>query len=92
MANTLLPPAERDLTPEQVEVLDKRRRAGHVCLVIAFQFIIVATLLTVWAGQDLTYAPGWAHPMAYLMFLTGGLAVIFALVGITLRRGMPEFN
>lgn len=92
MANTLLPIEERNLTPEQVELLDRRRRRGQVCLVICFQMIIVTTLLTVWAGQDLTYSPGFAHPMAYFMFLTGTLAVVFGLAGITLRRGMPEFN
>ena len=38
MANSLLPPEERNLTPDQVEALDKRRELGHTLLVIAGQF------------------------------------------------------
>ena len=38
MANSLLPPEERNLTPDQVEALDKRRDLGHTFLVIAGQF------------------------------------------------------
>ena len=38
MANSLLPPEERNLTPDQVEALDKRRDLGHTLLVIAGQF------------------------------------------------------
>jgi GTP 3',8-cyclase len=34
MANSLLPPEERNLTPDQVEALDKRRDLGHTFLVI----------------------------------------------------------
>ena len=65
MANSLLPPEERNLTPDQVEALDKRRDLGHTFLVIAGQFAVIATILLLWVGQDLTYSPGWAHPMAY---------------------------
>jgi len=50
MANTLLPIEERNLTPEEVELLDKRRRRGQLFLVIGFQCLIVCTLVTVWAG------------------------------------------
>jgi hypothetical protein len=91
MANTLIPVEERNLTPEQVELLDRRRRRGQLFLVIAFQFIIVSTLLTLWSGQDLTYGPGWAHPMFYWNAITGTLAVIFAIAGVSLRRGSNEF-
>ncbi len=91
MANTLLPFAERNLTPDEVEVLDRRRRRGQLYLVLCFQCVIVATLLTLWSGQDLTYSPGWAHPMAYWNFITGGLAVIFGLLGLNARRGWNEF-
>ena len=45
MANPLLPPEERNLTPGQVEALDKRRDLGHTFLVIAGQFAVIATVL-----------------------------------------------
>ena len=77
MANTLLPPEERNLTPDQVEALDKRRDLGHTFLVIAGQFSVIATVLLLWVGQDLQYSPGWAHPMAYYFFLA--LAIIVVL-------------
>jgi len=91
MANTLLPIEERNLTPDQIEALDKRRRRGQLFLVIGFQCLIVCTLVTVWAGQDVTYSPGWAHPMFYWDCITGLLAVIFLLTGLRLRRGLNEF-
>ncbi len=34
-------------------------------MVIAGQFGIIATVLLLWVVQDLTYAPGWAHPVFY---------------------------
>ncbi len=37
MANTLLPIEERNLTPDQVELLDKRRRRGQLFLVLCLQ-------------------------------------------------------
>ena len=91
MANTLIPTEERSLTPEQVERLDRRRRRGQLFLVIAFQCLIVATLLTIWSGQDLTYSPGWARPMAYWNAITLALAAFFGIYGIQLRRGSNEF-
>ena len=36
---------------------------------IAGQFAVIATVLLLWVGQDLTYSPGWAHPMAYYFAL-----------------------
>jgi len=92
MANTTIPPEERDLTPEQVEALDARRRRGHLFIVLFFLFAIFSTLLTVWAGQDLTYGPGWNRPMAYYCALTGILAIGFGLYGLRLRRGIREFG
>ena len=65
MANTLLPVEERDLTPNQVEWLDKRRNRGFLLMVISGQFGIISQYLLLWLVQDLTYAPGWAHPVAY---------------------------
>ena len=91
MANTLIPAEERDLTPEQVEALDRRRRRGQLLLVLSFQCIIVGTLVTLWTGQDLQYSPGWAHPMFYWNAILFILAAIFAITGIRLRRGSTEF-
>jgi len=93
MANLLLPPEERNLTPEQVELLDKRRRRGHLFLVICFQMGIIATLIGIaWALQDLTYSPGWNHPMAYYCGVLYLCCAIFGLAGLRLRSGHPEFN
>ena len=91
MANTLLPIEERNLTPDQVEHLDKRRRLGQTCVVLAVMLLIVATLVTVWAGQDWTLSPGFAHPMVYWDALTFAAAVVFGIAGIRLRRGTNEF-
>lgn len=91
MANTLIPIQERTLTPEQVEVIDRRRRRGQLFLVIGFQCLIVATLLTLWSGQDATYSPTWHRPMVLWNLITGTLAAVFLLVGISLRRGSNEF-
>jgi hypothetical protein len=91
MANTLIPVEERSLTPEQVDLLDRRRRRGQLFLVIGFQCLIVATLLTLWSGQDATYSPGWARPMVYWDAITFTLAAIFLTTGVSLRRGSQEF-
>lgn len=91
MANTLIPIEERNLTPEQVEALDRRRRRGQLFLVICFQCIIVGTLVTLWAGQDLQYSPGFARPMVYWDAILFTLALVFGLAGIRLRRGLTEF-
>lgn len=91
MANMLLSPQERTLTPDEVELLDRRRRRGQLFLVISFQCIIVSTLLTLWSGQDLTYSPGWMHPVAYWNAITLILAVFFGISGLSLRRGSTEF-
>lgn len=91
MANTMIPAEERALTPEQVEALDRRRRRGQLMLVLCFQCLIVGTLVTLWAGQDLTYSPGWARPMVYWDALLFLLAIVFGLAGIRLRRGNNEF-
>lgn len=91
MPNMFLPLEERNLTPSQVEVLDKRRNRGFLLLVISGQFGIIATLLLLWLVQDLSYSPGWAHPIAYY-FLFAVLVTVFAGgAGTLLRRGAPEF-
>ena len=91
MANMLIPVEERHLTPEQVDRIDRRRRRGQLLLVIGWQTFIIGTILTLWSGQDLTYSPGWIHPVAYwnaFLYLTS--ATCF-MVGIQLRRGLNEF-
>ena len=91
MANTLLSPEEQILTPDEVELLDKRRRRGQLFLVICFQCLIIGTLVTLWSGQDATYSPGWAHPMVYWDSILFVLAAYFGINGIRLRRGLNEF-
>ena len=63
MANTLIPAEERNLTPDQVELLDRRRRRGQLFLTIAWQCVIISLLLLIWSGQDATYSPGFARPV-----------------------------
>jgi hypothetical protein len=92
MANSLLPPEEQNLTPDEVEALDKRRELGHTFLVIAGQFTVIATVLLLWVGQDLTYSPGWAHPMAYYFALALCLIAGLGLTGLVLRRGTPRID
>ena len=91
MANTLIPVAERYLTPAEVSALDARRRKGHLYLVMGFQCALVEIFVTLWAGQDATYSPGWAHPMLYWDLITAAAAVIFLVKGIAMRRGVNEF-
>jgi hypothetical protein len=91
MANMLIPVEERHLTPQEVEVLDRRRRRGQLLLVLCGQCIIIGALVTLWSGQDWTYSPGWAKPMVYWDALLFALALIFGVAGIALRRGTNEF-
>ncbi len=91
MANTVLPAEERDLSPAQVDQLDRRRRRGQLLLVMGTQFLLIAILVTLWAGQDATYSPGWAHPMLYWDILLFVLAAICYVSGIKLRAGLNEF-
>ena len=92
MANALLPPEERDLTPDQVEALDKRRDLGHTFLVIAGQFTVIATILLLWVGQDLTYSPGWAHPIAYYFAIVLAIIAVVGVAGYLLRQGTPRID
>ncbi|HEY1499470.1 MAG TPA: hypothetical protein VGF88_07845 [Acidobacteriaceae bacterium] len=87
MANLSIPMEERNLNPAQVAKLDKRRQWGLVFQVMAGQFGFFAVLLLLWTGQDLSYSPGWVHPMFYYNVLTAVVAVIFGLYGTYLRRG-----
>jgi len=92
MANMLLPPEERNLTPNQVEALDKRRDVGHTLLVIAGQFTVIATVLLLWVGQDLAYSPGWAHPIAYYFAVALGIIAVCGIAGLVLRSGTPRID
>jgi hypothetical protein len=92
MANPLLPPEERNLTPDQVEALDKRRDLGHVFLVIAGQFAVIAAILLLWVGQDLTYSPGWAHPIAFYFAIALAIILVFGVTGYVLRKGTPRID
>ena len=92
MANSLLPLEERSLTPDQVEALDKRRDLGHTFLVIAGQFTVIATILLLWIGQDLSYSPGWAHPMFYYFVIALIIITVFGLTGLVMRRGTPRID
>lgn len=91
MPNTLLPAEERDLTPAQVTQLDRRRRRGQVLVVMSYQFFIIALLVTLWAGQDATYSPGWHRPMVYWDAILFVAAFISFARGWSLRRGVNEF-
>jgi hypothetical protein len=90
MANTLLPIEEQRLTPDEVDLLDKRRRRGQLFLVLCFQSLIVSCLLTLWSGQDFTLSPGF-HPVFFWNCLTFAAALIFAVIGVRLKRGSNEF-
>jgi hypothetical protein len=91
MANTLIPAEERNLTPAEVAQLDRRRRRGHLLIVMGFQFTIVAVLLTLWSGQDLTYSPGWHHPIFFWNCVVALAAITCFLRGLRDRRGLNEF-
>jgi hypothetical protein len=91
MANTLIPIEERSLTPAEVSALDARRRQGHLLLIIGLQFTVVTVFLTLWSGQDLTYSPGWIHPVFYWNCFTAIVAATCFVRGLALRRGLNEF-
>ena len=88
MANMILSAAERNLTPDQVEALDKRREMGLALQVIAGQFSVISVVLCLWVGQDLTYSPGWAHPIAYYLAVAISIVVVAGGTGTWMRRGV----
>ncbi len=91
MANMLIPVEERGLTPAEVDALDRRRRRGQAYLVMGFQTLIVGTIVTLWAGQDATYSPGWAHPMLYWDLFLFAVSLFCLTRGVALKRGSNEF-
>jgi hypothetical protein len=60
--------------------------------VIAGQFAVIATVLLLWVGQDLSYSPGWAHPMAYYFIIALIIIAVFGLAGLVLRKGTPRID
>jgi nitrate reductase gamma subunit len=52
----------------------------------------MATILLLWVGQDLTYSPGWLHPMALYFVIALGLISFFGVTGMVLRRGTPRID
>jgi hypothetical protein len=92
MANAQLPTDERNLTPDQVGALDLRRDLGHTFLVIAGQFALIAITLMLWVRQDLSYSPGWAHPIAYYFYIVLGAIAVLGAAGFVMRRGTPQTN
>jgi hypothetical protein len=91
MANTLIPIAERSLSPDEVEALDKRRRFGQLLLVLCFQTLIISCLLLLWSGQDATVTHGWVRPMVMWNTITFVISVVSGLMGIHYSRGRNEF-
>ena len=91
MANTLIPIEERSLTPDEVDLLDARRRRGQLFLVICFQTLIISCLLLLWSGQDATLTHGWVKPMVIWNTITFATALITGLMGIRMVRGRNEF-
>ena len=87
----LIPAEERNLTPNQVEELDKRRTWGLTLQCLAGLLAIIGAILWLWVGQDLSYSPGWIHPMFYYDVIVLVAAAVLAGVGAALRKGAPEF-
>jgi hypothetical protein len=91
MANIYLPEDERNLTPDEVALIEKRRSRGMMLMVVSGQFAIITMVLLLWVVQDVTYAPGWAHPILYYFLLAILISVSTGISGAYLRRGAPEF-
>ena len=87
----LIPAEERNLTPNQVEEPDKRRTWGLTLQCLAGLLAIIGAILWLWVGQDLSYSPGWIHPMFYYDVIVLVAAAVLAGVGAALRKGAPEF-
>ncbi len=91
MANLSIPAEERNLTPEQVDALELRRRKGALLLTIAGQFTVISVLLTLWAGNDLIWSPGWVKPIDIYLLIALTIVVVAGTSGAVMRRGSPEF-
>ncbi len=91
MANLSIPLEERNMTPQQIDALELRRRKGTLLLTIAGQFTVIAVLLCAWAGSDLVWSPGLAKPIDFYLALAVTIILVAGTTGIYLRRGAPEF-
>ncbi|MDE1154295.1 MAG: hypothetical protein PW735_01035 [Acidobacteriaceae bacterium] len=91
MPDTIAPQSEQRLSPDDVALLDRRRRRGQLLLVLGFQFGLMALFVSLWSGQDLTYSPGWVRPMFYWDALLALASVLCLGWGLQLRRGLNEF-
>lgn len=91
MANLSIPLEERNMTPQQVEALELRRRKGALLLTIAGQFTVISVLLTLWAGQDFVWSPGFAKPMDIYLAVAVTIVLVAGTSGVVMRRGAPEF-
>lgn len=92
MANLSIPMDERNMTPDDVETVMKRRQWGLVLQVISGQFGFFSVLLLLWSGQDLTYSPHLLHPMFYYNVLAFAAAIVLGLYGSYLKRGSDEYH
>jgi len=91
MANAFLPIEEQNLTPNEVALLERRRSKGLMLMVVSGQFAIITVVLLLWLVQDVTYAPGWAHPILYYFIIAVLISIVTGISGAYLRRGAPEF-
>ncbi len=91
MANLSIPADERNLTPQQIDALDLRRRKGTLLLTIAGQFTVILVLLSLWAGSDLVWSPGLAKPIDIYFAIALAIVLIAGSTGVYMRRGAPEF-
>ena len=91
MANLSIPLVERNMTPQQIDALELRRRKGALLLTIAGQFTVIATLLCLWAGSDLVWSPTLAKPIDIYLLVAVTIVLVAGSTGVYLRRGAPEF-
>jgi hypothetical protein len=60
-------------------------------LVVSVQFAIICTVLLLWLGSDLSYSPGWLHPITAYFIVALTISIVCGLTGMALRRGASEF-
>jgi archaellum biogenesis protein FlaJ (TadC family) len=92
MVSTALCTEKHNSAPAQVEPLFNLRDLGHTLLVIAGQLAAIAVILLLWVCKDLSYSPGWAHPIGYYFAITLAAIAILGVAGILLRRQNTRLN
>lgn len=70
----------------------KRHALGHTILVLAVQLAAITVALLTWVNRDLTYSPGWEHPMIYYLGFAMIIIAILGAAGFFLRRGTPRIG